>query len=204
MADPESRAPLLGLVLAGGRSLRFGADKAAATYDGKTLLARAVAAVKAVVPEVYVAARPEQASDALRRQFRLIPDRFQEIGPAAGILAAHETDPGAAWLVVACDMPLLDPAMIRDLVHRRDPRREATAFRAARDDLPEPLCAIYEPATLARFRRQVGQGGNPSARAWLAGADTLLVDAPHADALLNVNTPEELARLKPLPQARQD
>jgi molybdopterin-guanine dinucleotide biosynthesis protein A len=182
-------------VLAGGRSVRFGTDKAAVTYAGETLLARVVATVEAVVPEVFVAARPDQSSDALRRQFRLIPDRYRDIGPAAGILAAHETEPGAAWLVVACDMPLLAASTLTELVRRRDPHRDATAFRAPRDGQPEPLCAIYEPATLARFRRQVEQGGDTSARAWLAGADAMLVDAPQADTLLNVNTPEELARL---------
>ncbi len=192
----ERLPPLRGLVLAGGRSLRFGSDKASARYAGESLLSRAVAAVGAVVADVRVAARPEQMQDDERRAFRLIADRLHDIGPAAGILAAHETEPESAWLVVACDMPRLDAATLARLVAARDPAREATAFCAPRDGRPEPLCAIYEPATLARFRRQVEQGGNPSARAWLAAADTRLVEPPDASALANANTPEELERLR--------
>jgi molybdopterin-guanine dinucleotide biosynthesis protein A len=192
----EPQPPLIGLVLAGGRSRRFGSDKALARYDGESLLSHVVAAVGSVLPDVRVAARPEQLQDATRRQFRLIADRYSDIGPAAGILAAHDAEPDAAWLVVACDMPRLDAATLAVLVAARDAAREATAYRASHDGLPEPLCAIYEPATLARFRRQVEQGGNPSSRAWLASADTVLIELPDAGALANVNTPEDLDRLR--------
>lgn len=191
-----SDPPLRGLVLAGGRSLRFGSDKASARYEGHSLLSRVVAVVAAAVSDVRVAARADQLEDDTRRRHRLIPDRLRDVGPAAGILAAHEAEPGAAWLVVACDMPRLDTATLARLIAARDPAREATAFRAPGDGLPEPLCAIYEPATLARFRRQVEQGGNSSARAWLAAADTRLVEPPDAGVLANVNSPEELDRLR--------
>jgi molybdopterin-guanine dinucleotide biosynthesis protein A len=60
---------------------------------------------------------------------------------------------------------------------------------------PEPLCAIYEPATLARFRDQVRAGGNSSPRDWLAMADTVLLAAPSRAALASINTPEDLERL---------
>jgi molybdopterin-guanine dinucleotide biosynthesis protein A len=196
VADSDSIAPLLGLVLAGGRSERFGRDKAAVLHAGESLLSRAVTTLSAVVPRVYVASREEQLRDESRRPFRLIADRQRGIGPAAGILAAHEAEPGAAWLVIACDMPRLDAATLRWLVERRDAGREATALRSAADGRPEPLCAIYEPATLARFHRQVGQGGDPSARSWLAAADALLLDPPQPDVLVNVNTPEDLARIR--------
>lgn len=187
--------PLRGLVLAGGRSERLGRDKAAVEVDGTTLLERAVAALAAVTGDVRVAVRADQLADRLRGRFRLLEDAGQGIGPAAGILAAHAADPGSAWLVLACDMPFAGPAELRALVAARDPARPATAFRAAADGLPEPLCALYEPATLAAFRRHVAAGGNPSPRGWLAAAYPLLLDAPAPDALDSINTPEDLEHL---------
>jgi molybdopterin-guanine dinucleotide biosynthesis protein A len=125
----------------------------------------------------------------------LVPDDYAGIGPAAGILAAHRLVPDAAWLILACDMPRVTQKLLAMLVSRRDPDRSATAFRAPADGLPEPLCTIYEPATLARFRRQVDAGGNPSARHWLVAEHPVLLDAPGLDAMSSINTPGDLDRL---------
>lgn len=186
---------LRGLVLAGGHSQRFGRDKAAATFRGVPLLERAVSTLEPLVPDTRVAVRRDQLTDELRQRFRLLADRESDIGPAAGILAAHRSDALSAWLVVACDMPLVEKETLALLIRARDHHRAATAFRAA-DGHAEPLCAIYEPATLARFRLHVEAGGDPSPRDWLMAADTALVDPPGAGALVNVNTPEELRRLE--------
>jgi molybdopterin-guanine dinucleotide biosynthesis protein A len=188
-------APLRGLVLAGGRSRRLGQDKAALPLDGESLLERAVALLRRVVPDAHVAVRPDQLADPLRRRFALLPDAFEDVGPAAGVLAAQSFDPAAAWLVLACDMPRVDAAVLAALVAGRDSRRGATAFRAAADGLPEPLCAIYEPATLTNFRRQVEAGGHSGLRELIAGANPVLLDAPGPDALASVNTPGDVERL---------
>jgi len=195
VAEPSRLAPLYGLVLAGGRSTRLGRDKAAIQFNGESLLARAVREAGALSPIVRVAVRPGQISDPLRRAYELITDEGEGMGPAAGVLAAQRFAPDAAWLVLACDMPRLTPAVLRNLVARRDPGRGATAYRNAADGLPEPLCAIYEPATLARFRAHVEAGGGASLRQWLATADALLLDDPGEGALGSVNTAEDVATL---------
>jgi molybdopterin-guanine dinucleotide biosynthesis protein A len=195
VAEGAGAPTLRGLVLAGGRSERLGRDKAAVELDGTTLLARAVAALGTVVTDVRVAVRGDQLAERLRSRFTLLADAGEGIGPAAGILAAHGAEPAAAWLVLACDMPGADAAFLRTLVAARDPARAATAFRAPVDGRPEPLCAIYEPATLAAFRRHVAAGGNPSPRSWLAAAHPLLLDAPLPEALGSINTPEDLEHL---------
>ncbi|MCC7329469.1 MAG: NTP transferase domain-containing protein [Gammaproteobacteria bacterium] len=195
MAEPAP--PLLGLVLAGGRSERLGTDKAAVVFGGLPMLARTVALLGTLLPDVRVAIRPDQAGDALRRGFRLVIDGADGSGPAAGILAAHAAEPHAAWLVMACDLPGVGEADLARLVAARDPARDATAFRSPRDDRPEPLCAIYEPATLARFQRQVAGGGNTSPRGWLEAGRPVLLQAPAVDQLDSINTREDLRRLAP-------
>ena len=188
-------APLKGLVLTGGRSSRMGADKALLEFDGQPLLDRAVRALAAVIPEIYVSLRAAQSGDPVRSAYTVIADEIDSIGPAAGILAAHRKEPGSAWLVVACDMPLLDERCLRLLKDGRAPGKDATCLVADAQSAPEPLCAIYEPSTLDRFQAAVDAGGNTSPRAWLAGADTHCIVVPNRDVLRGVNTTAEFGEL---------
>jgi molybdopterin-guanine dinucleotide biosynthesis protein A len=185
-------APLLGLVLAGGRSTRMGSDKAAIRYGEQTQLESAVDLLRQFTKETFVSVRIDQASDPLRRKFAQIVDGGDVEGPAAGIRAAQLARPEAAWLVVACDLPHLTGATIRHLIAHRDPAKFATAYRSSHDDLPEPLCAIYEPAAAAALQAFLATGRN-CPRKFLINSDTLLLSQPDAEALENVNTPDELA-----------
>jgi molybdenum cofactor guanylyltransferase len=185
-------AALYGLVLAGGRSTRMGADKAALSVAGRTQLERAMALLAPRVARAFVSVRAEQRADPLRAAFEQIEDSRENIGPIAGILAALEHHPEHAWLVLACDLPLLDAATLDRLVQSRAPARLATAFRSSHDRLPEPLCAVYEPASGAALAAYVAAGGN-CPRKFLMRADVELLDGPNPRALDNANTPGEYA-----------
>lgn len=180
--------PVLGLVLAGGRSRRFGRDKAGIEIDGQALLARIFTLVDSVCDRVFVSVRADQVDEALRKCYSLIVDAQPELGPAGGILAAHANSPDAAWFVTACDMPLLDEASIRLLIESRRVEKAGTGYRSPADGLPEPLCAIWEPATLERFQRRAESGGGLSPRDMLADTNMELIDAADARVLANVNT----------------
>jgi molybdopterin-guanine dinucleotide biosynthesis protein A len=182
--------PLYGLVLAGGRSTRMQRDKAALSYDGRTQLERAMALLTPLVVRAYVSVRADQQSEALRARFAQIPDGHANLGPIAGLLAAQARHPEAAWLVLACDLPLLDETTLRHLLRARAQQRAATAFRSSHDGLPEPLCAIYEPRSREPLAAYVARG-QQCPRKFLQGADTELIDEPDPRALDNVNTPEE-------------
>jgi molybdopterin-guanine dinucleotide biosynthesis protein A len=183
-------APLYGLVLAGGRSSRMGRDKAALRYEGQTQLERAMALLSAHVARAYVSVRPDQKTDALRARFAQIEDRASDIGPMAGLLAAQAVHPEAAWLVLACDLPLLDEPTLRRLIGARATAALATAYRSSHDGLPEPLCAIYEPRSRAALSDYVAQGKH-CPRKFLLHAGAHLIDEPNPRALDNINTPEE-------------
>ncbi len=183
-------APVYGLVLAGGRSTRMRADKAALTYQGQTQLERAMALLATLLPRAFVSVRADQAADPLRARFERIVDRRENIGPIAGLLAAQAEHPQAAWLVLACDLPLLDQASLAHLLRARDPGRLATAYRSSHDGLPEPLCAIYEPASAAALAAHLAAGRN-CPRKFLLSADVKVIDEPNPRALDNINTPEE-------------
>jgi len=188
-----AEAPIAGLVLAGGRSQRMQRDKATLELAGETQLARAVRLVSAVASKTFVSVRPDQVAEAERARWPQIVDRLENIGPAAGILAAQEQLPDHAWLVVAVDLPLLDAETLSQLVRERDPRSLATAFRSSHaDGLPEPLCAIWEPASrepLAAFL----QTGRSCPRKFLLTHGIHLLHLATADALANMNTPDDYA-----------
>ena len=183
-------APLLGLVLAGGRSTRMRSDKAALPYGGRNQLERAMALIAPHVSRAYVSVRADQSSDPLRARFPQIPDTHESLGPIAGLLAAQARHPEAAWLVLACDLPLLDELTLAHLVRSRAPERVATAYRSSHDGLPEPLCAIWEPRSAVPLTAYVASG-RQCPRRFLLGEDTYLIDEPNPGALDNINTPEE-------------
>ncbi|MBS0365427.1 MAG: NTP transferase domain-containing protein [Proteobacteria bacterium] len=191
MSDlPAAPAPLYGLVLTGGHSRRMQRDKAQLSYRGRPQLERTMELLRAHVEQAWISVRADQRADPARAAFPQIVDTRADLGPVAGLLAAQASAPAAAWLVLACDLPLLDETTVATLLQRRDSMRPATAYRSSHDGLPEPLCAVYEPASAAALRDYVAGGGR-CPRRFLGHCAALLLDQPNPHALDNINTPEE-------------
>ena len=182
-------APLYGLLLSGGESRRMQQDKAALDYQGEPQLLRAWRLLERVTERAFLSVRDNQVTDPSRAALPQIVDRYPAVGPIAGILSAQAEYPGAAWLVLACDLPLLDEATLRELIARRDPQLDATVYASSHDGLPEPLCAIWEPSSNAMLRQR-HQDGSHCPRKALAAMRTLVLPSPGA-ALDNANTPAE-------------
>jgi len=191
-------APLHGLILSGGQSSRFGSDKAAVELAGEQQLDRLVARILPFVDQVYVSIREDQAEESLRKKYACVGDGALSSGPLSGLLAAHRRIPQAAWLLVPCDIALFQPGTVADLVAGRQPERDATAYADAAG-AAEPLCAIYEPATLARFQAQYMSDSVPSRlpgpRAVLAESDVLLLQPDNPADIKSFNTELELSGL---------
>jgi len=105
-------------------------------------------------------------------------------------MAAQERFPHVAWLVIACDLPFLNAGTLAHLLAQRAPARAATAYLSSHDALPEPLCAIYEPASRATLAAYFHEGRN-CPRKFLLKGDVQLLNAPDVRALDNVNTRAE-------------
>jgi molybdopterin-guanine dinucleotide biosynthesis protein A len=186
----STAVPVLGLVLAGGTSSRMHRDKAALLYGGRSQLDRAVDLLVRHCERVYVSVRADQMTEPTRAQRPMIVDSVAGGGPIVGIRSALAAYPGVAWLVLACDLPFLSDATIVRLLAERDPESLATAYASAHDGLPEPLCAIWEPAAsaaLADYQR----GGGTCPRKFLTSHRVRLLQPHDLRALDNVNTPEE-------------
>ncbi|NNC86918.1 MAG: NTP transferase domain-containing protein [Akkermansiaceae bacterium] len=185
-----NRPALHGLLLAGGRSRRMGRDKAELPLpDGTTLRERSIRLLEEVVDRVFLSTAPD---DPRAGDPSSLPDLAPGRGPLAGLEAAFHHGPDRAWLVLACDLPLLDAETLAALTAARDPARAATAFASRFDGRPEPLCAIYEPSAVPALQEFLA-GDKRCARRFLESLDPLLIPLPNRHALDNCNRPEDLA-----------
>jgi len=187
--------PLYGLVMAGGMSRRMGRDKALLDYHGEPQALRTHRFLLTCCEQVFISCRGEQLlGEKDRGSLPRIHDEVPGLGPLGGILSAHTTHPGVAWLVVACDLPRLDADGLQHLVAQRDASAWATAYLSV-DELPEPLCAIYEPSFMSVLRAALDADKRCPRRIMLDHADRVkCVELPHPFLLDNANTPEEAAR----------
>ena len=182
-------APLHGLLLAGGKSSRMGSDKADLVVDGGlSLRDRGLQLLASVTEEIHLSiAQDDQRS----YQCSTIRDLQPKAGPLAGLEAAFQQAPGAAWLVTACDLPFLTDSVLQCLREARDPEREATCFTSRFDGKPEPLCTIYEPSAAMPLTRALADQVR-CARKFLSSLDRKELDLPDRSALDNCNRPEDL------------
>lgn len=140
----SERQEIFGYVLAGGASSRFGADKALAELQGKSMLMRTVDLVATVCERVAIVAASKRLEGI---SVETILDRWPGEGPLGGILTAllhAKGDFGAnTWsLIVSCDMPFLTAEWLRFLAKRAlVPDAEAVVPKSAHGW--EPLCACW-------------------------------------------------------------
>jgi molybdopterin-guanine dinucleotide biosynthesis protein A len=193
-AGPEAR-PVVGVVLAGGRSVRFGGEKAVALLAGRPLLAWAVERLRSVCAEAAVNVRPGTEAEALARSLGL-PVLHDEPGDATGPLAGIKAGliwaatRGARSLAVSpCDAPLLpDDLYVRLLEGAGD----GAAMAETRDGR-QPLCAIWPVTALPTVRAALADGAHPPTWQLLERLGARKVSFDAAEAFANVNTRDDLA-----------
>ena len=185
-----STAKLYGLVLSGGKSTRMGTDKGLIKYHGVPQREYLYDLLNRVCEETYVSLRQEQKSE-LPSSMQSIVDLNEYRGPYNGLLSAHKKHPEAAWLVLACDLPLMDLNALKELISQRDNSKQATAFALKENPLPEPLCAIWEPHAFTDSLSYLESGVGTCPRKFLINHDTKLVFPKNENVLLNANSEEE-------------
>lgn len=185
-----SIAKLYGLVLSGGKSTRMGADKGLIKYHGVPQREYLYDLLKQVCEETFISLREEQVAE-LPKEIKSIVDLNEYRGPYNGLLSAYKKQPEAAWLVLACDLPLMDLDALQELISQRDDTKQATAFALKENPLPEPLCAIWEPHAFADSLSYLESGVGTCPRKFLINNNTKLVFPKNENVLLNANSEEE-------------
>jgi molybdopterin-guanine dinucleotide biosynthesis protein A len=191
LPDPD----VAGLVLSGGRSSRFGGEKAAALLDGKPLLLWAVQRLQAVCADIAVSARPGSEAEALAAALPVVHDRLGDPdGPLSGIRAGLQwaRDIGAQVLAVSpCDAPLL-PA---ELAARLPAEADGGAAVAEAGGLAQSLCAVWPVSALRAVEGAIAAGRHPPVWKLLDEIGAVRVTFDDAGAFANLNTREDLERI---------
>ncbi|AIY13682.1 molybdenum cofactor guanylyltransferase [Cellulophaga baltica] len=181
---------LYGLVLSGGKSTRMGTDKGLIAYHGIPQRDYIYKLLEEVCDATFLSIREDQAA-TIPENFQIITDENKFKGPFNGILSAHKKYPKVAWLVLACDLPLIDVKALKELIQARDTTKLATSFALKENPLPEPLCAVWEAEGLKAAVDYMNSGQGSCPRKFLIRNDVSLVFPSDEKVLLNANSVSE-------------
>jgi molybdopterin-guanine dinucleotide biosynthesis protein A len=178
-----------GLVLAGGKSERMGKDKGLIEYHGLPQREYVYELLESFTEQTFMSCRPEQQEE-FREDFNVLPDSILGLGPFGAIVSAFREHPNHAWLVVACDIPLIDKEAIIQLIDGRNPSKAATAFLNEETTFPDPLVTIWEPKAYPELLHFLSLGYS-CPRKVLINTNTEILEPNDPQVLLNANSPEE-------------
>ncbi len=197
MPEPHVAGAVVGVVIAGGRSVRFGGEKAVALLRGRPLLLWAVERLQRSCVAVAVNVRPGTEAEALARAQSLTL-LYDAPGDAAGPLAGVKA--GLAWAkslearavaVSPCDVPLLPD----DLFARLIAAAGSAAAMAETARGPEPLCALWPVGALGAVTQALAGGAHPATWRVLESVGAVRVRFETEEAFANINTQADLAAL---------
>jgi molybdopterin-guanine dinucleotide biosynthesis protein A len=193
-------APPLGVVLAGGRGRRFGhASKPCVALLGRPLIDYPLRAVIAALGAAVVVCKQDTQLPALADGVEVWYEPDRPAHPLVGLVEALRRAGGRAVFVCGADMPCLTAAEVR-AVAGVDPGPAPAVVPCAAGRL-QPLCAVYEPAALARLERALAAVGERAAAskraapltATVAALAPRVIERGDAAPYFNVNVPADLA-----------
>ncbi len=191
------------IILCGGRSARFGSDKAMLTIDGIPMIIRVIQRVSPVVDEIIIAARdPAQGryiTDAIPNDSMVVYDSVIGYGPIAGILAGLLASKSEYSICLACDLPYTNPDVIDALFGCAEEQEGDAAIPRHPGGTLEPLHAVYGRPMIRACQNVMESGARTIRSAISLLSRTVFVPTeslrrfdPDLRTFLNVNYPEDL------------
>ncbi len=143
-------------IIAGGRSSRFGSDKARALLHAKPLIRHVADPLSPIASPLIVVA--ERAAKYENLGLETIADIEPSLGPVGGLYTAlHHLSPSSDWLFfLPCDFVGFQVEWIFELFRQRQPQDVVLAFHGQRW---EPLFAFYHRSISSKVERFIQQGG---------------------------------------------
>ena len=186
-----------GVVLAGGSSTRMGHDKARVVLQGKTLLERVLEPLRELCTDLVVVSSAEGLSEHrdIAVDARLAADLLQGRGPLGGLHAGLQASRTQSVLLVGCDTPFLQPALL-GLVADAAVGKDAAVPRL--DGIPQTLQSVYSQSCLPAIGNLLAQG-RPGLRHLLPLVDVAYLEQdeiigadPNLLSFFNVNSEGDL------------
>jgi len=188
-----------GLILLGGKSSRYGSNKAFVELDGVRLVERVAAVMKSIFQRVILLTNTPDEYSYL--QLPMVEDLIKGLGPMGGIYTGLMTLQDEAGFFVACDMPFLNSKLIRRMVEARG---DFDAVVPRMDWMLEPLHALYSKKCLPVIREAIGHDEHQILKCFARmrvrymDEEELRLWDQDLRSFFNVNKPQDLpeARLK--------
>ena len=210
MDEPGQSSAVVGVVIAGGRSVRFDGEKAVAVLAGKPLLLWAVRRLQRSCAAVAVNARPGTDAEALAKAegLTVLHDAPGDAtGPLAGVKVGLQwaRDQGASTLAVSpCDVPLLPTDLFARLIvaalqpaQASQPAQAGSgAAMAETAEGHQPLCAVWPTSALDKVTQSLANGAHPPTWFVLDSLRAARVRFQNPQEFVNVNTRGDLATIQ--------
>ena len=191
------------IVLAGGKGLRLGHDKALETVGNRSLLEWIIYKLGLLDSDIIIVTAREQSFPQFTGypKLRIVTDTYPGKGPLGGIYTGLAASDSSHNLVVACDMPLLNQALLRYMI-QVSANFDLVVPRL--DDMVEPLHAIYSRDCLAPIRGLLKEGNLrvselfPLVRVRYVEAEEINRFDPRHLSFFNINTEADLEMAREL------
>ena len=195
----DGMTEIIAAVLVGGKSRRYGRNKALEIFQGERLIDRQIRKVRPLFSEVLVITN--EPADYLHLEVTLLRDVISGLGPLGGIYTGLLFAQGKSVFVTACDMPFLQPAVVKHMVQLSG--NNDVVVPQKREGL-EPLHAIYSARCLPHIKRMLERGKFqvvsffPAVRVCRLSQEELKQLDPHGLSFFNINTPDDMDRAREL------
>ncbi len=169
---PSMQTGFAGFILAGGRSQRFGSDKALAVFRGRPLICYPIAALREIgISPAIVAPHADRYREWCAEA---VTSERPGLGPIEGVRAALLASSSGWAFILSVDMPLVGPGLLEALRSRAEslPRLDAICFVDSKGRR-HPFPGLYNRSLIALFNEPEGgeEAAPASARGGLAGAE---------------------------------
>lgn len=194
---------MIGVVLCGGQSTRMGSDKGLLKYQSETWAQIAFDKLNELqLPVVISVNRDQHKEYSTIFSTRLLvadDESHQKKGPLAAVISIHIKHPSEDLVILACDMPLMQTSLLKELLIQFNLHPDFDAFIYTNDGEPEPLCGIYKAKGLNKILHlyQRNQLSRHSMKYMLEQINTYSVPLPDdkKKCFQNFNRPPELNEL---------
>ena len=153
---------MLGIVLCGGQSSRMGSDKGLLLHEAKTWAQTAVEKLQVINIAIKLSVNEQQQTDyakVFKSESLIVDDATLDIrGPLLGVLSAHLHNSGKDLFLLACDLPLMDPQLLKELYSLYQQSKKYDVYIFTNDKEQEPLCGIYTAKALKKIIALQKQG----------------------------------------------
>ncbi len=191
-----------GVVLAGGRSRRFGSNKALADWKGEPMAAAVFNLLKGLFRDNFVVVKKKEAfGGVFDSAFPLVEDIYLDPHPLGGVITALARASTESVFVCACDMPFVRETLVRSLCARGG---EGDAVIPLWEGVPQPLCGLFSRPCLPVFRTKIQEGDRSvvgalrSVKAVYVREDEMRKIGETGISFQDIDTPEEFARMSAL------